>query len=293
MPRDAIAAHPVLRPGLHVVRRDDGHLQVGVDPPHVLVVTDDPEARRVLEDLRAGRAPALDTPTARRLVSDLHARGLLVDAAARDAEVRRASDRSAATGAFAEFGDDAGRRLDARAQSRIAVEAPADLAQAAGRLLRASGVGPADRAEHADAVLVVSDDALPRARLDPLLRAGLPHLVVAPGPGGLTVGPFVAPGLTACQRCVDARLAERDPRRSLVLEQCGPDTRTSGPAPRDPALLAAAVALAVRDVVSFVDGDEPATWSASITVGVGLALGRQAWRRHPHCGCSWDDVLAG
>jgi len=300
MPRDEIASAtgqpddvPVLRPGLHVVRRDDRHLQVGVDPPLVLVVPDDPETRRVLEDLRAGARPVLDTPTARHLVAQLRERGLLVDAADLDEALSRASDRAATSAVFAVFGDDAVRRLEARTASRVALDAPDDLGQAAGRLLRASGVGTAEGPEHADAALVICGDALPRARLDPLLRAGLPHLVVAPGPGGLTVGPFVVPGVTACQRCVDARLGERDPRRPMLLEQCGRGTRARGPSPRDPALLALAVALAVRDMVSFVDGDEPATWSASLTVGADLDLARRAWRRHPHCGCSWDEDLAG
>lgn len=283
---------PALRPGLHVVRRDDRHLQVGVDPPEVLVVPDDPETRRVLEDLRAGVRPLTESVTARRLVADLLARGLLVDAAARDLALRDAADRGAVSAAYAQFGDDARRRLVARADARILVEAPPDLGRAT-RLLQASGVGLAARPDEATAALVVSEEVLPRGRLDPVLRAGLPHLVVSPGPGGLSVGPFVAPGLTACLRCVDAHLAERDPRRSMLIEQCGPATVAGGPTPRDPALLALGVALAVRDLVSFVDGDEPSTWSASVTVGPDLGLARRSWRRHAHCGCSWDDVLAG
>ena len=283
--------HPALRPGLHVVRRDDRHLQVGVDPPAVLVVPDDPETRRVLEDLRTGARPATSSPSARRLVADLLARGLVVDAAARDDDLRAASDRAAVAAAYAQFGDDARRRLTARAEARVLVEAPTDLGHAA-RLLRASGVALAARPDEATAALVISEEVLPRERLDPLLRVGLPHLVVAPGPGGLTVGPFVAPGLTACLRCVDARLAERDPRRPMLLEQCRPATLASGPVPRDPALFSIAVALAARDVVSFVDGDEPTTWSATVTVGTELSLARRGWRRHPHCGCAWDDALA-
>ncbi len=285
-----LPGRPALRPGLHVVRRDDRHLQVGVDPPAVLVVPDDPESRRVLEDLRTGVRPATPSPESQGLVRELLARGLLVDAAARDTALGAASDRGAVSACYAQFGDDARRRLAARADARILVETPADLGRAA-PLLRASGVGLAVRPEEATAVLVIADEVLPRHRLDPLLRAGLPHLVVAPGPGGLTVGPFVAPGLTACLRCVDAHLAERDPRRSMLLEQCDATTIASGPTPRDPALLALAVATAVRDVVSYVDGDEPTTWSASVTVGPELTPVRRAWRRHPHCGCSWDDTL--
>ena len=285
-------ARPVLRPGVHVVRRDDRHLQVGVDLPGALVVPDDPETRRLLEDLRTGVSPATDSPAARRLLRDLLAHGLVVDGAARDRALRGGADRAAVAATWAQYGDDAPRRLVARADARVLVEGPADQAQAAARLLRASGVGLAGSPDEATLVLVVADTVLPRGRLDPVLRAGLPHLVVAPGPGGLVVGPFVAPGLTACLRCVDARLAERDPRRSMLLEQCGPATLADGPAPRDPALLTLAVALASREVVSFVDGDEPATWSASLTVGPDLALARRGWRRHPHCGCAWDDLLA-
>jgi hypothetical protein len=280
-----------LRPGLHVVRRDDRHLQVGVDPPAVLVVPDDPESRRVLDALRTGARPGTASAESQRLVADLVARGLVVDAAARDTALAAAPDRGAASATYAQFGDDARRRLAARAEARILVEAPTDLGRAAS-LLRASGVGLTARLDEADTVLVIADEVLSRHRLDPLLRAGLPHLVVAPGPGGLTVGPFVAPGLTACLRCVDAHLSERDPRRSMLLEQCDATTVASGPTPRDPALLALGVAAAVRDVVSYVDGDEPATWSASVTVGPDLALVRRGWRRHPHCGCAWDALPA-
>ncbi len=49
-----------------------------------------------------------------------------------------------------------------------------------------------------------------------------------------------------------------DGRRGVVLRQS-----TGTPAPVDPATRAAATALAVRDVVAYVDGDRPATWSAT------------------------------
>ncbi|MFC4784037.1 hypothetical protein ACT8ZV_06160 [Nocardioides sp. MAHUQ-72] len=283
---------PALRPGLHVVRRDDRHLQVGIDPPHVLVLPDEPLTRRLLEELRAGVTPDLAAPAARRLVADLAARGLVVDGAVRDATLGAAEDRGAAAAAFAQFGDDAARRLADRDRARVRVEAAPDTEQAATRLLRASGVGLAAVTDEPTAVLVVCDEALPRARVDPLVRAGLPHLVVAPASGGVVVGPFVVPGLTACLRCVDAARAERDPRRPVLLEQCHRGTAVAGPTPRDPSLHAVAVGLAVRDLVSFVDGDRPATWSATVTVGPDLALARQAWRRHVHCGCAWDELLA-
>ena len=38
---------------------------------------------------------------------------------------------------------------------------------------------------------------------------------------------------------------------------------------------------------STAEGDRPATWSATLTLGADLALPRRDWPRHPHCGCSW------
>jgi bacteriocin biosynthesis cyclodehydratase domain-containing protein len=141
-------------------------------------------------------------------------------------------------------------------------------------------------------VLLVSPGPLPRDVLDPFVRDGRAHVVVAPAGGGLTVGPFVAPGLTACLRCVDAHLAEHDPRRAVVLEQCG--RQPPAPVePRDPTLLALALAWAVRDVIRFVDGVEPATWSATVSIGADAMPVRRSWHRHPHCGCSWGDALVG
>ena len=171
-----LPAWPALRPGLHVVRRDDRHLQVGIDPPHRLVVPDDPDTRRVLEALRVGTVPTVDTGAARRLVADLLAHGLVIDAAALDDALAGATDRAAVAATFAEHGDDAVRRLALRAAARIAVDAPPEPGQAATRLLRASGVGTVDPAEDADAVLV-------------RLRGGDATLAARRGPAGRSTAP--------------------------------------------------------------------------------------------------------
>ena len=140
--------------------------------------------------------------------------------------------------------------------------------------------------------LVVTADEVSRSRVDRLVRDGEPHLLVTGRSGRLTIGPFVAPGVTACRRCVDAHLAERDPRRSLVIEQLDDAAAGPVPTPCDPALMSLALAWAARDLVSYLDGDRPATWSATVDVGPDLALERRSWTRHPHCGCSWGDLPA-
>src|SRR6478735_2692698 len=67
----------LLRPGLHVVRRDDRHLQSGLDPPWRLVVPDEPGVRRVLADLEGDRTPEPATPAAHRVLRDLREAGML------------------------------------------------------------------------------------------------------------------------------------------------------------------------------------------------------------------------
>ena len=55
---------PALRPGWHVVRRDADTLQIGIDPPHRVVLSDSPGVRAVLAALRGGRRPARSRRTA-------------------------------------------------------------------------------------------------------------------------------------------------------------------------------------------------------------------------------------
>lgn len=236
----------LLSPGLHVVRRDDRHLQVGVDPPRRAVLRDHPDVRRLLDDLLAGRDPVPASPEARRALADLAGAGLLD-------EPPRPAGPVAVTGSGAD-------RVEA--------------------LLREAGcrLDPA-----APLALLVIAGEVPRPDADAEVRSGRPHLTLGAGAHGWTVGPFVVPGRTACLRCVDAHRAEQDPRRALVVEQLA--GRPSAPA--DPVLTALAAAWAARDVLTYLGGREPATWSATVEIGPDLPPRRQAWDRHPHCGCAW------
>jgi len=248
----------LLRPGLHVVRRDDRHLQVGVDPPWRLIVPDQPDVRRLLADLAAGRAPAPETPDAHRVLLALGRAGMLLDAPAAPTP----------TGS-------------------VAVHGGGPLAVEATRLLRAGGCRVGGDATEVG--LLLSDGEPCRPDIDAYVRAGGAHLVVGASAYGYTVGPFVVPGATACQRCVDAHHGEHDPRRAVVVEQLG--GRPGGP--DDPTLAALAAAWAVRDVLTYLAGGRPATWSATVHLGADLDPVRHDWARHPHCGCSWAADLAG
>ncbi len=250
-----LTSRPRLRPGCHVVRRDDDHLQVGVDPPERVILAARPEVVAVLERLEDG----LPLPGDRddEVVARLRGAGLL-------SEARPAPRRGGVVRLLA-------RGLD--------LHPLADL-------LRGLGLRPV--ATGGDLAVVAAAGPLPREAVDPLVGAGTPHLVITGTgrPGTLRVGPFVVPGLTACLRCVDAHEGEGDPRRALVLEQLA----DLPAAAVDTATSALALAWAARDLQAYLAGGCPGTWSASVDLDDGPPVLR-VWERHPHCGCAWDELL--
>jgi hypothetical protein len=253
----------LLRPGAGLARRDDHHLQVGVDPPHVAVLPDSDGVRRLLDELAAGGALSpLDEATTRALDTLVDV-GLVVAA---DAEAARAARRAGCT---------------------VHLDVPGSLLPAAVRLLGEAGLTPAGRTAPAAAALVWAPGEVSRDRVDGWMRSGTPHLVVREPPQGPVLGPYVVPGATACLRCVDA--AGGDPRRPLVVEQLARAQPHRRPAP-DPAARALALAWAVRDLATGAEGGTPASWSATVSLGT-LPPVVTAYRRHPHCGCAWDDAL--
>jgi hypothetical protein len=284
-----LPARPTLRPGLRVVRRDDDHLQVGLSPAQRVVLPDVPEVRGLLDDLRVGRRPAIDGPETRRWCQALATRGLLVDAQDVARSLAGATDRQAVLASFAQAGPEAPTRLASRRQAPIAIAADEPWRAAVLRLAATAGLTLAGSRESPVARLVVNAGGEPvRADLDPLMRAGAPHLVVTNVAARVTVGPFVAPGLTACLRCVDAHHSDADPGHAMIVDQHRPRPGE----PCDPVLMHLALAWSVRDLVTYVEGQSPATWSATVTFDAGLAVDRREWTRHPRCGCSWGDALA-
>jgi hypothetical protein len=260
---------------------------VGLDPTDRLVLSDAEAERRLLTDLAAGRRPALDEADARGRFRELVERGLVVDSDALDATLRGPLPRESVLAAYAEAGPQATQRLAARTAARVEVVASGPWRAILLRAMAAAGLQPAATGDTPSAHLVVTPSP---DLLEELMRRSEPHLVVSELAGRITLGPFVSPGLTACSHCLMAHRCDRDPGHATVREQyAGPTDET---VPPDPVLLQLAAAWAVRDLVSFVEGDLPATWSATVAVDPGLTLARQRWLRHPGCGCSWGDQLA-
>jgi hypothetical protein len=245
---------PGLRSGLRVVRRDDHHLQIGLDPPDRLVLPDTPGLREALTG--ADRHPPEDLlPVLDRLVRD----GWVVDVGER------------------------ARERPAPAPRPVALTVDAALDRAVLRACAVAGLVPATSA----LVRLVATAGEPRRDVsDALVRDDTAHLWLTALPGRLRVGPYVEPGRTACLRCVDAHLGDADPRRATVLHQLEELPPDPG-ADLDPCLVRITVAWAVRDVVRRLDGRRPSLTSATVTVTDDLEVIRREWLRHPHCGCAW------
>ena len=288
---------PILRPGTHVLTRGTGELQVGLHPRSALVLPDSPDVRRALALLAvsANRAEHADPATLDLLAQhDLvldesalvpalgpvdvtpAARAALARTAGPQAPARRTARRDFFTDVVG-FGHPAGASL------------PDDLAG----LVGAAGLPRPHARDDLCAAVLVGVGEPDRELVDPWTRTGTPYLVVRLTEGRAVIGPFVAPGRTACLRCIDAHHTDADPAWPLLVRQyaaaCTRDRADGAPEPVDPLLAGLAVAWAARDLVAYVDGGRPSTWSTTVTFDASPGrLETQAWLRHPGCGCSWD-----
>lgn len=244
-----------LRPGLAAVRRDDLHLQVGLEAPRRAVLRDLPEVRKLLADLRHGREPGPLPPSAEAALARLEQADLLAPPSA------------------------------APPQLAVVVSGPRALTDLVAARLRDAGLRAADEGP---VHLLLAHGAVRRDLADSLLRAGVAHLAAAATPWGWELGPFVVPGETACLRCVDAARGERDPRHGVVVDQLA---KAATPPELSAPTLMIGLSWVARDLLAFARGERPTTWSTTVRLdespGEDLAA-EQHWLRHPHCGCAWD-----
>jgi bacteriocin biosynthesis cyclodehydratase domain-containing protein len=282
---------PVLAPGLRVLRRSRTQLQIGLGPTHRLLVPDTEPVRRTLRHLTRGEAVPEDDETRDVLVL---LAPVLVDGAGLVAPHVAAGDAAAAA-----LHDPTGYAdlLERRRRARVLVSGGLGDGSDPDGLLAAAGLH-VDRAAAGadgpppDVALVIRTGEPDREALDPLLRDGVAHVLVRVVEGSAVVGPFVEPGRTACLRCLDAHRELDDPRAPVLAGRhalVGDDRRDGVAEPVDSALAALALAWAVRDVVTHVDGGRPSTWSSTVRLAPALAsVTRTEWLRHPRCGCGWQ-----
>lgn len=135
--------------------------------------------------------------------------------------------------------------------------------------------------------LVVLADLAPTPGLgDDLLRAGVPHLVVAVRETEGVLGPLVVPGRTSCLQC--QHLTRTDLDRAwpgLAAQLC----RSGAPAvrPCDVVLATAVAAHAALQALTFLDTGTASTLDGTLHLRLpGDTLRRRSWPRHPACGCA-------
>ena len=271
--------HPLLLPGTHVLRRDAETVQPGLEARCVLPAGDVTLPALV----RAGAATSDDGP---------------LRAALPAAGPENAWRRHTLAALARRTGEELAAALDNRRCAQVDVAAfghplGSVLADDVRQLLGRSGIGSQPSASDCRRLQVLVGVGEPRRDLvDPFLRSGTPYLVVRLVEGAALLGPLVVPGETACLRCVDAYLTERDPAWPLLVEQyarASTRDRPDGiPEPVDVALAAVAVGWAARDAATFAEGERPSTWSTTVRLPPRLDdVEVQSWPPHPHCGCAW------
>ena len=133
-----------------------------------------------------------------------------------------------------------------------------------------------------DVCVLVEHGVANPVRARPLVREDLVHLSVVVGDVDVTIGPLVVPGDGPCLRCLDLHRCDADDRWPAVATQVAArpadGTETS--------LAPLAAALAVGQVLAWIDGREPETRGASLEVAaISPVPRRRPWSTHPDCGC--------
>jgi bacteriocin biosynthesis cyclodehydratase domain-containing protein len=269
-----------------VLRRSRDELQIGLGREVRLRVPATEPVRRTLARIQRGEVVPNDR--ASRAALDLLA-PVLVDGAGLVVDGIAPGDVAAtALSARADYPE----RLAARGRATVAIRGDLGVPGAdPRRLLHAAGVRVVPVPHPETVVLVLAAGEVDRDDLDPLVRASTPHLLVRVVEGTAVVGPFVHPGRTACLRCLDAHAQVGDPDAPLLATRharAATDRHDGVVEPVDNALASLAVSWAVRDLVTYLEGGRPATWSAVVTLPLVLAAATQTeWLRHPGCGCAW------
>lgn len=137
------------------------------------------------------------------------------------------------------------------------------------------------RSSNAGLTLVAAQSAeAERSLLAQLTADGQPHLVVRASDLGAAVGPLVVPGRTPCQRCEDLHRSARDPAWPRLLAQLCRQR------PDAPALtLNWAASTAALHAVAWLEGALPDSLGAGLELSADRQLRLRPLRAHPGCGC--------
>lgn len=285
-----------LRRHLTLLRRDEGHLQLGFDSVDATVIADPDGALTALLEVMDGRFRFTElTVVAEQLglrSTDLDA---LVTTLA-EADLLQPTDESGLPASSVRLvglgavGTRIGEQLLAAGLGRLLVVDPYERTPWGGWT---SGRERVHRAEHwsepqigavAVTVVVASGLEVDRAVTTALTQEDHPHLLVRPRDRGAVVGPFVLPGRTSCLRCGDLARTRTDTAWPRILAQL-----CRVPGEWHPLAADWAAALATTQVLAHLAGRTPETAAATLELGpVDWSWQRRVWPADPACGCCWS-----
>lgn len=279
-----------LHPAAPVLALPDGAMQVGWDRPVVLEHITAPQAR-FLRSVEGGRR--LSAAEQRRhaaLLRQLDRAGLLLHSPGEQPPsvcVRLHGAGAVGTEAavtLARAGVAVSVVDRARARSKAAPHLPdPDCGAVALARVRALVPHAQVRGGHADAsldVLISAGPAVSRAR--ELLGASQPHLLVECGERGVSVGPVVVPGVTACGICLGLYGSDERAEWPVLALQC--DSRRPRVAP---ATASIAGALVAHEALAFIQGRSTGQWR----VEAEQVQAVQPRPPHPDCRCTLRAVM--
>lgn len=244
-----------------LVWRDPHTLQIGIDPPRVVLQRVSVLEERLVSALTLGiMLDGLEV-----LAGGNHA--VVVDLLERLAPVLQAPvPRSRGTtvaisgsGRFVELG----ARLLGEAGIRVLVsEVPTPLVEAAPSL-----------------AIVVGHGVLAPRLHSVWLRRDIPHLAVLFTESAVHLGPFVEPGIGPCLACLELHRRDADPAWPTIATQLLSRSRRTEP----PTLATEAAAVLCRIVMERLENG-PAE-ASSLRISVSGERSRHAWTAHPECAC--------
>ncbi|WP_248582759.1 hypothetical protein [Nocardioides sp. InS609-2] len=255
-----------LRSGVPVVRRDDGHLQVGSHPEASVVVKATEPYVDLLDQLTHGLDPSVLGSGQAALVARLAAAGLVVDPGERD------------------------RRLLRRAATLVEIVGSRPWQDDLAARLADVGIRTGVEPDATDLAVVLTAGEPDRDLADRRLHSDQTTLFVAAIDGRVRLGPWVVPGQTACLQCLDAHARERDARHPVLVEQWNSAEHV---AEVEPSLVSLALAWACADVVRWCHAQAPTTWSSTIWLDENGLPDIRSWTRHAWCGCGWALDVTG
>ena len=118
------------------------------------------------------------------------------------------------------------------------------------------------------------------------MRRGVPYLCVGVRELVGIVGPFVVPGRTACQRCVDLRQGQVDRCWPTLVDSAG--ARPARVACCPASLAAVTAGYAAQEVALWASGHLPVSCDHVVEIPHGLGTVQTVgYPPHPECGCGW------